>query len=82
MSTWGRSGHSGAMTREKEAGAGRMTGAALRTAAALLENPVVRPLLVPTAYKRLMLPLLRERVLPDDLGLYTHSHLHKPHCVP
>jgi len=52
-----------------------MTGAALRTAAALLENPIARPLLVPTAYKRLKLPLLRERELPEDAEPYTHSHL-------
>ena len=69
------------MAHDKEAGAGRMTGAALRTAAALLENPITRPLLVPTAYKRLKLPLLREREIPDDVGLYMHPHL-APHGGP
>ena len=66
------------MTKENKTSAGRLTGASLRTAAALLENPITRPLLVGTAYKRLKLPLLRQLVLPPEAGLYTHRHMARP----
>lgn len=67
------------MSKENETrAAGRMTGASLRTAAALLENPITRPLLVPTAFKRLKLPLLRQREVPPEAGLYTHRHMARP----
>lgn len=55
-----------------------MTGASLRTAAALLENAFTRPLLIPTAFKRLKLPMLRTREVPPEAGLYTHRHLARP----
>ncbi len=52
-----------------------MTGTSLRLAASLLESPITRPLLVPSAYKRLNMPLLLQSKVPAEVGLYINRHM-------